>query len=398
MLTPEYLDTIDDGMTAIASELEQYIIGEIVERLAARLARGEKMMFTAYDKWQMQVLEEAGVLYKRIVKLVAKYSGYGVAEIRRALKAAGIESVVNDSSMLYSGGMPAETLFPAFGKIDPNNFTPAAKALLSRSPYYVRAAERAYNATNGTWQNMTQTQAYTAYNSFVSAMDRVYKKTVSGAVSYTKALNDEITDLAKHGMTMVQSINTGRMEHIDVAAARCIRTGVSQMTAEITTARMDELDIDLVLVTAHLGARPDHEVWQGKVYSRKGKTDKYDDFVTATGYGTGAGLCGWNCKHSFYPYIEGMHNPYEDNPIDTEENKRRYGLTQTQRKYERAIRQSKRVKHIFETVYKVTKDDEIKKKLDAEKDRLRSLNAAYTDFCKANDLRHMTERLKAIYG
>ena len=73
---------------------------------------------------------------------------------------------------------------------------------------------------------------------------------------------------------------------------------------------MDELDIDLVEVTAHAGARPSHQEWQGQIYCRKGSHPKYKNFEEATGYGTGDGLCGWNCNHSFFPYVEGAPRTY----------------------------------------------------------------------------------------
>ena len=60
---------------------------------------------------------------------------------------------------------------------------------------------------------------------------------------------------------------------------------------------MDEMGASFVEVTAHGGARPSHAVWQGRRYHRGGAVDylgqHYEDFESATGYGTGAGLCGW---------------------------------------------------------------------------------------------------------
>ena len=73
-------------------------------------------------------------------------------------------------------------------------------------------------------------------------------------------------------------------------------------------ARMEEMDCEFVEVTAHEGARPTHAVWQGRVYHRGGAVvqdgERYEDFETATGYGTGPGLCGWNCRHNFYPFYK----------------------------------------------------------------------------------------------
>ena len=73
-------------------------------------------------------------------------------------------------------------------------------------------------------------------------------------------------------------------------------------------ARMEEMGCEFVEVTAHEGARPTHAVWQGRVYHRGGAVvqdgERYEDFEAATGYGTGPGLCGWNCRHNFYPFYK----------------------------------------------------------------------------------------------
>lgn len=43
-------------------------------------------------------------------------------------------------------------------------------------------------------------------------------------------------------------------------------TGMSQLTAKINENNMDALDTEYVEVTWHSGARPSHQVWQGKIY------------------------------------------------------------------------------------------------------------------------------------
>ena len=47
----------------------------------------------------------------------------------------------------------------------------------------------------------------------------------------------------------------------------------------------DRMECDLVETTAHMGARPEHMDWQGRIFSRSGKSRKYPDFVKSTGYG-----------------------------------------------------------------------------------------------------------------
>jgi hypothetical protein len=87
----------------------------------------------------------------------------------------------------------------------------------------------------------------------------------------------------------------------------------------------------------------------------------YPDFRTATGYGTITGLCGINCRHSFYPF-----DPEVDKPIYTEQKLKElnekavktpdgkeiplYEATQKQRYLERNLRAVKREKEALEAV------------------------------------------------
>jgi len=116
--------------------------------------------------------------------------------------------------------------------------------------------------------------------------------------------------------------------------------------------QMDEMNCDLVETTAHAGARPSHQIWQGKVFSRSGTSKKYPDFVSSTGYGTITGLLGINCRHDFYPFYEGISKrSYTDEELEKLNNKTvtynkqeidYYEATQMQRAMERNIRQTKR--------------------------------------------------------
>ena len=95
-----------------------------------------------------------------------------------------------------------------------------------------------------------------------------------------------------------------------------VLTGVNQTAAAVSLTNCDELECDLVEVTAHLGARPSHEAWQGKIYKLHGSTDKYPNFYEVCKYGEADGICGVNCRHSFYPYFEGQEKHYTQDDLD----------------------------------------------------------------------------------
>lgn len=116
---------------------------------------------------------------------------------------------------------------------------------------------------------------------------------------------------------------------------------------------------ELVEVSSHWGAREgeghaNHAAWQGKIYSVHGATDKYPNLEEATGYPSDPlGLCGYNCRHTFYPYWEGISEPadFPAEPAPVEVNGREYTYyqaTQEQRRREREIRAMKREANALE--------------------------------------------------
>jgi TolA-binding protein len=158
-------------------------------------------------------------------------------------------------------------------------------------------------------------------------------------------------------------------------------------------------------VSAHIGARTgdggqnpgNHLWWQGQYYSRTGRDKRFPNFYERTGYGTGEGLSGWNCRHSFGSGTgEDKDNPFKD--IQTEDNHRVEQLEKRQRELERRIRKTKREVMAMQEAVELCTDDQLKFDLQQELDRksylLGKQNEAYNDFCKANDLRTQPERLQ----
>ena len=117
---------------------------------------------------------------------------------------------------------------------------------------------------------------------------------------------------------------------------------------------------------------------------------KYPDFIESTGYGTGDGLCGWNCRHHFQAWDERLRNPYMDEngnlKIDTEENRKRYELQQKQRYMERSIRATKRRLIEKQEQLSLIAETDVREILQSDYDKLAhkmtQQNKAYNDFCK----------------
>ena len=274
---------------------------------------------------------------------------------------------------------------------------------LLQSPTLLRILERDYLATAGEWNNFCRTTAQDSQRMFINQMDNAYHLVSTGAVSYTQAVRDVINNITEVGLKV--NYPTGYRMSIESATMMIVRTGVGQAAADISMKRMEEMNWDTVLVSAHLGARTgnggmnpgNHLWWQGRFYSRSGKDKRFPDFVKTTGFGTGEGLCGWNCRHSFGSG-DGVNNPYEDKKINFADNHRVEELQKKQRAQERRIRDTKRKIQNLQTAVDNCKDDkarfELQNILDRKAHTLKLQNKRYSTFCEENDLREYAERLK----
>ena len=199
-----------------------------------------------------------------------------------------------------------------------------------------------------------------------------------------------VTRLANSGLETIDYIS-GTKTTIDAALRRHIVSQANQARNRLLMQRMDEWEWDLVFVDAHFGARPSHAEWQGKVYSRSGRSTEYPSLVDATGYGTVTGLCGANCYHYMTPYVPG----YSELPdMDYSEHERitgmtsdeYYAATQKQRRYERLIRSQKREISYLQEV----RADAVKQRI-----RLGELQDKLRQFTHDNHLRRDYERERA---
>lgn len=240
------------------------------------------------------------------------------------------------------------------------------------------------NAKSGI--NLTNTRAITGSQSFFeTAINRAYLDVVEGTETLSDAVYKATRQLAKQGITVASYGTSGKPYNmsIDAVVRRNVVTSVSQATSQMTLDTAQQNNCDLVKTSEHLGARPEHYLWQGKVFSISGTSNKYP-YLSApqesggTGYGTAEGLCGCNCRHFFFPYAEGF-NPasYGIDDVTASENEEIYQATQKQRYFEREIRAWRRVA-------KVSQD---------QKNREGAVDA----FARANAFESKLEKLTARY-
>ena len=331
MLTPDYLETLPDALVELWQQVEDDILRDIARRIGKMPDRDTLTDTAAWQAWRYEQMQAC---HQDVLSLLSRYSGKSKAEIRRMLLDAGLATLASDDALYQAMGF-------APSAIDTNQ---ALNNLLNAG----------YRQTLGSWQNLTATTANTVTGEFERALDRAWLQVSSGAFDYKTAIKRAVDGLAAHmnGVTYP----SGHQDALEVAVRRAVLTGVNQTCAKLQLARADEMGCEFVEVSAHAGARPEHALWQGKVYHRGGAVTyqgvRYGDFEAATGYGTGPGLCGWNCRHNFYPFFPGLSAPnYSQEQLDAFNAKEvtyggkqytRYEISQMQRALERRVRKYKR--------------------------------------------------------
>lgn len=357
MLTPEYMAGVSDAAEEVADKLHNKVMERIIERLMARNARGEDFKLTATDKWNIETLQQAGFLYEDVLEEIQKYSGETSASVAKAFKDAGVRTLRNDQKIYDKMGI---------APIDP-----------LRSPQYMAMMETDYQLTNGTLKNLTQTTADSAQQTFIEQCDEIYTAVTRGTDTLGHALFDAVEKISDANGLWV-TYPSGARTSVEAAVTRCVRTGVAQMAGRVSEKRAQEVGCDHYLVSSHLGARPSHAVWQGQVFKIHGSDKKYKNFYETTGYGTGPGLCGWNCRHSFSPFFpEFMENNMKQYSV--EENAEAYEKRQEEMAELRKARELARKKQAYEKASELTEDRELRGFLSDAIDKIKSKTSDLKD-------------------
>ena len=387
---PSLLEALPEEIAELFRGLEDTLLADICSRLKTGTA-GET---TVLD---IKALRSHGIDLKEIEKAISETSGISEKKLKKLL-----EEVVDKNQQYYNEVITLADVTKPETLVNASDIDAIKRQTLQEM------------------RNITRTMAFVVdagrtiikpQKALTWALDAALLQVQSGAVSYNTAISNAVKQLADSGLRMVD-YESGRSDQVDVAARRAVMTGVNQINQKYAEQSTEYLETDLVETSAHIGARnignvpENHEKWQGKWYRWSEKpqtsTGEYPDFIETTGYGTGAGLGGWNCRHTFYPVVEGVSEAtYSQADLDAMKGENRkfkfdgqeydgYTATQEQRSIERTIRKLKRE----ETAYNAAglRDKEL-----AVSIRIKRLSEKYKAFSRAAGLPEQRERMKVLY-
>lgn len=328
MLSFAVISALESEISRIYAQVET----DLVARIASELSKGTGASISPVS-WRVEKLRQMGKVQGQLADLLRRESRNISPDIEDAIVKAMLGAGAADDEILKQVAVVKE-------QIAAGTWVPAKESTVYQSlaEAAIRNARTALNLTN-TSALQAGTQA------FQSSVNGAYLRTLTGSTSLDQAVKRAVRELGGSGVRLTYSSNSGRVTaySLDAAVRRDVVTSVNQASAEMTVGRMDEYGLDLVEVTAHAGSRPEHAVWQGKVYSLHGKTPGYQLLSVATGYGQADGLAGCNCRHTFYPYYPGLSKQTDTSSLPGKrENDELYKQTQQQRYLERQIRTYKR--------------------------------------------------------
>lgn len=297
---------------------------------------------------------------------------------------------------------------------DADMFAIAGKVLMpfKKNNVVQNIVEGVRRQTRGTFTNLSNTIGFVnAVTGEVHPVANYYKKTIdqgiinvaSGAFDIQTVVRRAIDNMSATGLTMID-FESGARRSVAAHMRTTIRTGLGQLTNRISESNLEMMNHCYVETSAHMGARPDHVNWQGQQFywaekdtSGDNNSANYPDFVGETGYGTGAGLGGWNCRHSFYAFFPGISEPayskkllkeYEGESIEyNERTYTPYEASQRQRQLEREMRVTKRKIVGYSAI-------EDKEQVTVQAIRLSRQYENYTRLSKAANLRIKADRLQ----
>lgn len=330
-ITPSQLNIFTEPVTDIYRALED----EVFNMIAKRLKTSEDITSDTVFEWQVDKLNQLRMVNNETIKALSEATGMAEKEIRKAIKDTGvvtIQSVDHELKDIYPP-LPIPT------HID-------------------RVLESFINQTFRELDNFVN-QTLISTNFGEGTVTRMYRKIVeettgrvlAGTTTINKAVAETVIKWSKRGIDTAFIDRGGNVWSLERYADTVIRSTVNRTYNELRMSGMGEYGVDLVLVSSLPDPRDICSHIQGKVASLKEPSENNSTYpsIYDYGYGEPGGIRGINCRHMFFPFVEGLNenNQRQYSQLEMEHNRE---LRQKQRYYERQIRQAKRELKLAEII------------------------------------------------
>ena len=369
-VTPTQLNMYSEPITHIYRALEDEIFLQIAKRLKTTgIVDKDKVL-----EWQVEKMNDLRLINKETVRALSKTTGIAEKEIRKAIHDVGIDSINSVDHELVNH---KETL-P----------TPTQTSVILDS-YVNQTFRELDNFVNQSLIN-TQYGRGTVSRTYQKIVEETTAKVMTGTTTTNQAVAETVIKWSKRGINTGFVDKGGNVWNVENYARTVVRSTVNRTYNDLRMSRMDEYNVDLVLVSALPDPRVICGEIQGKVASMKKPGENKSKYPSIYNYGyeTPGGIRGINCRHTLFPFIEGL-NENNQPQYSQEEMARSRELRQKQRYHERQVREAKRSLKLAEEIGE-------KEVIEKQKKLLRNRQASTREFVRANDLTRRYDLEKVI--
>lgn len=373
------LEQIPQEVVKRISELETRIMTDIVERIH------KNGFSSASSDWQITRLQQLGESDQNIQKM-----------IRQALGDIDVSLDKIFSDTVYEEYYGHARSYKLFGR---------EQIPFEQNTQLQELIGGIRQQTGDTFRNMTNSMGFAIKDPFsgkitYSPLMKFYQDTLdaamwdllSGGFDFNTILNRTVSRMTTSGIRWID-YDSGNRNRVDVAARRAILTGFGQIQGKINEQVAQELETDRYEVSAHVGARPEHQKWQGRVWTM-------EQLQRVCGLGTVTGLKGANCYHDYEAFPPGSIRNYTDEQLEQmmredntpksygEKKYTTYEALQKQRYMERCMRKTRQE-------IKLLKSGEApEQEIILKKAKYQGQLQKYSEFSKAMGL---PEQMKRVY-
>ncbi|WP_313469819.1 phage minor capsid protein [Lysinibacillus sp.] len=331
VITPYQFNMYTSQITDIYVALED----ELFRQIAERLKTPETLEKDYVLQWQVEKMQQLRMLNQETIQALSEVTGIAAEKIEQMINDVGFDSI--------------ESIDAALAKAN-NETKPMPSDIDARLESYVKQTFRELD----NFVNQTLITTNHGEGTVTRLYRKIVEETTAQVLAGNKTINQVVAETvikwAEKGIETGFIDKAGRVWHLEHYADTVIRSTVNRTYNELRLSRMEEYDIDLVVVNSYPNARPACAQIQGRICSMSNPSSnpKYPS-IYEFGYGTPSGIRGINCRHILYPFIEGIN---ENNQIQVDETEahEQYQLSQKQRYYERQVRDAKRSLKLAEQI------------------------------------------------
>lgn len=326
--------------------------------------------------WQLEKMNEMGLLNEDNVKLISDRSGIAEEQLRHVIQNEGYK-VYKDTK---------EQLLESMG----GEFSHNSLIQTNLAAYVNQAMGDIDNLINTTLP-MSVRKVYQ------SIVQESVAKVVTGLTTSDKAISDTVMKWAEKGFYGFTD-SQGKHWKADTYARQVIKSTAWRVYREVRMAPAEELGIDTFYYHKKATAREMCAPLQHQIVTTGvARTEAGERILALSDYGYGyAGGCqGINCTHEMTPYIPGANYkpdlPDELRDLTPEQAIENANVQAKQRALERSIRRSKEFLHVAEKLG----DQEL---IDKYKSKVRIQQGAMRDYLKQHSFLHRDYAREKYYA